>query len=94
MDKKVKDWQPHVSDHAKLRSRAEKMMASGNANNKIDYAMLKSINEVGQVMGMKTIAEFVESAEIKGMLEAIDVNYAQGYAIGQPIDVKALLASG
>ena len=50
----------------------------------IDHAMVKSINEIGQVMGMKTIAEFVENDEIKGMLREIGVNYAQGYAMGKP----------
>jgi diguanylate cyclase (GGDEF)-like protein/PAS domain S-box-containing protein len=50
----------------------------------IDHAMVKSINEIGHVMGMKTIAEFVESDEIKGMLREIGVNYAQGYGIGRP----------
>jgi diguanylate cyclase (GGDEF)-like protein len=50
----------------------------------IDYAMVRSINNIGHVMGMKTIAEFVESNEIKGMLKKIGVNYAQGYEIGRP----------
>jgi len=50
----------------------------------IDYAMVRSINNIGHVMGMKTIAEFVESDEIKGMLKKIGINYAQGYAIGRP----------
>jgi diguanylate cyclase (GGDEF)-like protein/PAS domain S-box-containing protein len=50
----------------------------------IDHAMVKSINEIGQVMGMKTIAEFVENDEIKGMLREIGVNFAQGYGIDKP----------
>jgi diguanylate cyclase (GGDEF)-like protein len=50
----------------------------------IDYAMVRSINNIGHVMGMKTIAESVESNEIKGMLKKIGVNYAQGYEIGRP----------
>jgi EAL domain-containing protein (putative c-di-GMP-specific phosphodiesterase class I) len=50
----------------------------------IDRAMVKSINEIGQVMGMETIAEFVESEEIKTMLKEIGVNYAQGFAIHKP----------
>ncbi len=57
----------------------------------IDRAMVKSINEIGQVMGMKTIAEFVENDEIKGMLREIGVNYAQGYGIGKPVPVEQLL---
>jgi len=50
----------------------------------IDYAMVKSINEIGQVMGMQTIAEFVENEDIKSMLKNIGVDYAQGYGIGKP----------
>ncbi len=50
----------------------------------IDHAMVKSINEIGHVMGMKTIAEFVENDVIKGMLKEIGVNYVQGYGIGKP----------
>lgn len=50
----------------------------------IDHAMVRSINEIGQVMGMQTIAEFVETDEIKGMLREIGVDYAQGYGIHRP----------
>jgi len=50
----------------------------------IDHAMVKSINEIGHVMGMQTIAEFVENDEIKAMLREIGVDYAQGYGIGKP----------
>jgi EAL domain-containing protein (putative c-di-GMP-specific phosphodiesterase class I) len=57
----------------------------------IDRAMVKSINEIGQVMGMQTIAEFVEDDVIKGMLKEIGVNYAQGYGIGKPLPFDELL---
>ncbi len=57
----------------------------------IDHAMVKSINEIGQVMGMQTIAEFVENDVIKGMLKEIGVNYAQGYGIGKPMPFDELL---
>ncbi len=50
----------------------------------IDHAMVKSINDIGQIMGMKTIAEFVENDDIKDMLTEIGVNYAQGYAVHKP----------
>ena len=58
----------------------------------IDNAMVKSINEIGQVMGMQTIAEFVENDEIKGMLCEIGVNYAQGYGIHKPQPFVELLS--
>jgi diguanylate cyclase (GGDEF)-like protein/PAS domain S-box-containing protein len=52
--------------------------------NPINFAMVKSINEIGKVMGKKTIAEFVENAEIMKKLEEIGVDYAQGYYIDKP----------
>ncbi len=57
----------------------------------IDRAMVKSINEIGQVMGTQTIAEFVENDIIKGILNEIGVNYAQGYGIDKPMPFDELL---
>jgi diguanylate cyclase (GGDEF)-like protein/PAS domain S-box-containing protein len=56
----------------------------------IDRAMVKSINEIGHVMGMKTIAEFVENDEIKEMLKDLSVDYVQGYGIGKPLPLSDL----
>ena len=50
----------------------------------IDAAMVSSINEIGHLMGLKTIAEFVESDEIMERLREIGVDFAQGYALGKP----------
>ncbi len=57
----------------------------------IDHAMVKSINEIGQVMGMRTIAEFVENDEIKAMLGEIGVDYVQGYGIGMPLPFEEIV---
>jgi diguanylate cyclase (GGDEF)-like protein/PAS domain S-box-containing protein len=57
----------------------------------IDFAMVESINTIGQVMGMKTIAEFVENDDIKSMLKDIGVNYAQGYGIDKPKPFEDIL---
>jgi len=54
------------------------------AEDPIDHAMVKSINDIGHVMGMKTIAEFVENDAIRSMLRDLCVDYAQGYDIGRP----------
>ena len=61
------------------------------ADDPIDHAMVKSINDIGHVMGMKTIAEFVESNKIKGMLRKLGVDYAQGYEIGRPQPFEEIL---
>ena len=50
----------------------------------IDCAMVEAINKVGHLMGLKTIAEYVENDEILGLLGDIGVDYAQGYGIHKP----------
>lgn len=57
----------------------------------IDFSMVKSINEIGQIMGKQTIAEFVENDEILEKLREIGINYAQGYGIGKPKPIDELL---
>ncbi len=53
-------------------------------NDPIDHAMVEAINDIGHVMGMKTIAEFVENEAILTALHSMQVDYAQGYGIGHP----------
>ncbi|MBT7370083.1 MAG: DUF1631 family protein, partial [Gammaproteobacteria bacterium] len=60
-------------------------------DNPSDYAVVKSINEIGHFMGKKTIAEFVENDEIVEILREIGVDYAQGYGIGMKIPIVELL---
>ncbi len=50
----------------------------------IDRAMVKSINDMGHVMGKQTIAEFVENESILEVLKEIGVDFVQGYATGKP----------
>ena len=57
---------------------------------KVDWTMVKSINEVGHVMNKKTIAEFVENQAIFDLLKTLGVNYAQGYGIAKPVPLVDL----
>jgi diguanylate cyclase (GGDEF)-like protein len=52
--------------------------------NPSDYAVVRSINEIGHYLGKKTIAEFVENDSILTQLREIGVDYAQGYGIEKP----------
>jgi diguanylate cyclase (GGDEF)-like protein/PAS domain S-box-containing protein len=61
------------------------------ANDSIDLEMVRSINEIGHVMGKKTIAEFVEDQAILGVLRTLGVDYAQGYEIGRPHPIKEFM---
>lgn len=49
-----------------------------------DFAVVKSINEIGHVMGKQTIAEFVENDDILERLREIGVDYGQGFGIEKP----------
>jgi diguanylate cyclase (GGDEF)-like protein/PAS domain S-box-containing protein len=50
----------------------------------IDLSMVKTINEIGHLMGKQTIAEYVESPSVLAKLREIGVDYAQGYGVGRP----------
>ena len=50
----------------------------------IDLAIVEAINQIGHVMGIKTIAEFVENDAILEKIKTLGVDYAQGYGIGKP----------
>jgi len=60
-------------------------------NDTLDYEMVKSINEIGHVMGLETVAEFVESEQILEKLKEIGIDYAQGYSLGKPVHIDEIL---
>ena len=55
-------------------------------------AIVKSFITLSHEMGLKTVAEFVENAEIAGVLSDMNIDFMQGYAFGRPQDVDAWLA--
>lgn len=64
------------------------MFVRDMAADSIDRSMVKSINEVRHMMGMQTIAEFVEDEVIRDELKALGVDFAQGYGIHKPEPVE------
>ncbi len=62
------------------------------AHDPVSLAMVKSIHEIGCLMGKRTVAEFVESPAILAVLREIGVHYAQGYAVGYPVPLDQVLA--
>jgi diguanylate cyclase (GGDEF)-like protein/PAS domain S-box-containing protein len=59
----------------------------------LDHAFVRSITQIGHVMGLKIIAEYVESAAILQKLRDIGVDYAQGYEFGKPRPLQDIRAS-
>jgi diguanylate cyclase (GGDEF)-like protein/PAS domain S-box-containing protein len=60
-------------------------------SDEIDRAMVESINRIGHLMGIKTIAEFVENSEIEELLRGIGVDFVQGYGIAKPRPLEEIL---
>ncbi|WP_027950060.1 ammonium transporter [Haliea salexigens] len=56
----------------------------------IDQAMVASINNIAHIMGLKTIAEFVEDQSTLDLLRDIGVDFVQGYLIGEPAPLEQL----
>ncbi|MCW9059988.1 MAG: EAL domain-containing protein [Gammaproteobacteria bacterium] len=52
---------------------------------RVSQAMVHAINYVTHVMGMKSVAEFVENDAILDNLKKLKIDYAQGYGIGKPV---------
>jgi diguanylate cyclase (GGDEF)-like protein/PAS domain S-box-containing protein len=50
----------------------------------VSYTMVDSINSIGHVMALKTIAEFVKSEAIRDKLIDLDVDFGQGYFFAKP----------
>ncbi len=51
--------------------------------NPVNRALVKAISDIGHVMHMKTVAEYVESDESLALIAALGIDYAQGHAVGE-----------
>ena len=59
------------------------------AYDQVDRATVQAINDVGHVMGKKTVGEFVDSETGLAALREIGVDFAQGNWIGPPVPFVA-----
>ena len=75
-------------DYLKIDGQFVKNMLENN----IDHEIVKSINDIGHAIGMKTIAEYVENKKIFSSLKLLGIDYAQGYGIGKPCALENFCA--
>jgi EAL domain-containing protein (putative c-di-GMP-specific phosphodiesterase class I) len=54
------------------------------ARDRVDRSMVEAIGQIGKAMGIQTIAERVESAEVLTELARLGIGYAQGFHIAKP----------
>jgi diguanylate cyclase (GGDEF)-like protein len=55
-------------------------------------SMVKAIAQLARGMSIATVAEYVETEEIRGRVAALGVDYGQGFAIGRPALIEEVLA--
>jgi len=60
------------------------------ASNAIDRSMIEAIHRIGHQMGLRTVAEYVESDQVLALLRQIGVDYVQGSGIHQPEPLESL----
>ena len=65
---------------------------TGVIDDPLDDLAVRCFVQVAQLMGLRTVAEFVESAAVLERLRQIGVHYAQGYYLHRPEPFETLLA--
>jgi len=90
------DFGSGVSSFAYLKAlgvdylKIDGMFVGNLAQDRVDYAMVRSIKEIGHVMGKLVIAEAVESEAVLQKLREIGVDYAQGFAVSMPQSLEQI----
>jgi diguanylate cyclase (GGDEF)-like protein len=54
-------------------------------------SMVRAIAQLARTMGMETVAEYVETDDLRERMAALGVDYGQGFAIGRPVPVDQVL---
>lgn len=74
-------------DHVKIDGRFIKDVVDDN----VAQAMVKAIADVAAVLGMKTVAEYVENDETIAVLEGLGVDYLQGWGLDRPTSMYEIV---
>lgn len=86
----IDDFGTGLASHNYLRElpvdyvKIDGTFVTGIHENRADYAMARSINDLAHFLGQETIAESVEHDEIIARLREIGVDYLQGWGIARP----------
>jgi Amt family ammonium transporter len=60
------------------------MFVNDCVHNSVNLEIVNSINGIGQVLGLKTVAEFVEDESTLITMKHLGVDFVQGFRIGKP----------
>lgn len=53
---------------------------------------VRSFIDVAKVVGVKTVAEFVDKPEVLARLRTIGADYVQGYLLHKPKPIESIIA--
>ncbi|MBW3550202.1 MAG: EAL domain-containing protein [Proteobacteria bacterium] len=68
-------------------------LVRGVVHDPVHYAMVESINRIGQLMGVRTVAEFVEDDATLEAVRAMGVDCAQGFGVARPYSIERAQAA-
>ncbi|MFH0352126.1 MAG: EAL domain-containing protein [Chromatiales bacterium] len=55
-------------------------------------SLVKAMGQIAKAFGKKTVAEHVESGAVLNLLAQFEIDYAQGYFTGKPVEMSAAFA--
>jgi diguanylate cyclase (GGDEF)-like protein len=61
------------------------------SESEVSRSMVSAIVEIARVMGIQTVAEYVENEQILDTIRDIGIDWGQGYFLGKPVRLKELL---
>jgi EAL domain-containing protein (putative c-di-GMP-specific phosphodiesterase class I) len=62
------------------------------SENRISESMVAAITQVAEVMGLQTVAEYVETDMTRQLITKLGVDFAQGHLVGKPVPLTDVLA--
>lgn len=57
----------------------------------IDHALVEAVNNIGHTMGLETVAEYVKDAKTLTALQALKVDYVQGFELYKPAPLEEFI---
>ena len=63
----------------------------GHEDHPLDDAAVRCFVDVARVVGVKTVAEFVDRTEVLERVREIGIDFAQGYLLHRPEPIEAVL---
>ncbi|MBB4196842.1 hypothetical protein CCR94_06445 [Rhodoblastus sphagnicola] len=84
----------YVRDLPAAELKIDQRFVSGMPDNGKDRAVVRAVVELAHSLGMRTVAEGVETPEQLALLREVGVDLVQGYLLGRPQPAEALMNLG